>query len=153
MGWDFKQGATKKDIIADLVGRLGESDEYVTLVRRTVGNCLWAVIEHNTGDANSRYINLYLLESKRGYGWGYKSIGECMEPYECSCPLAFLQMVPEGNESWRDRVRLYWAAKAKRGAQAAQFEASEREAARVETIVPCLPHFSETPCPICALEE
>lgn len=108
MGWLFRQGATK----SDLIQRLTETEEnetrrWETLTHSVRGNVLWAVVEltHKTERTSKRFIACYLLRSDKGYGWGYKDMEESMGPAYYSCPLKYLEMVPEANAAWREAVR------------------------------------------------
>lgn len=83
---------------------------------------LWTVWEVTLeGQAESepplyRYIELFMLQYYRGkaeelVGWGYKPIPEKDHPYFYSCPLSYLDMVPEDRypeqtrPDWRRTVR------------------------------------------------
>jgi hypothetical protein len=149
MGFDFTQGASKAEIVKMILTTTGE---YTPVVSKVVAGGFWVVWDHVTGDRNARFIGLYLLEKQKGFGWGYNSMTEAMGPSDVSCPLPFLEITPLPASpyaaNWREKVKAHWAAKAKRGEQAALGEAREREA---ETPA-CLAHFSAMPCPICALE-
>lgn len=116
MGWLFTQGQTRHQLIERCSkGWNGDDDSKVTaLAHRAVGNNLWVVFERSHPTAPShRFIGLFLMQKQKGYGWGYKDIDESMGLYEVSCPLGFLDMVPEVPEpygaAWRVRVREYHA--------------------------------------------
>jgi hypothetical protein len=113
MGWLYKHGATRRDIIEDVTAPQSNDagHKWTTLKRRAVGNNLWAVIEHAYPEGNTeRYIMLFKL-AKSGDGWGYKDIGESCGPYEDNCPLSFFDLAPLADDddsyarAWRDRVR------------------------------------------------
>ncbi len=113
MGWLFRSGYTKSDWIKALIKT--EEDEQrrrVHLCHCVRGNVLWSVVEiteKQNNDRRIRYIACDLLASHGdGYGWGYKDMCESVEPFQYSCPLRYLEMVPEvTNALWRERVRLY----------------------------------------------
>jgi hypothetical protein len=125
MGWLFKPGSTRKGLIAERV----EGWEHTTPDRTTVtstclAHCyrgghfsgvLWTVWER-TFEKNcdqvqptERWIGCDLFHySKSDDGWGYKDLEESMHPYFYSCPLRYLEMVPEvASEEWRKGVRNY----------------------------------------------
>jgi hypothetical protein len=54
------------------------------------------------------FIGCYLLADGIGES-GYKPMDESMGPFHFSCPLAYLDMVPETNREWREHVRAYHA--------------------------------------------
>lgn len=112
MGWLFKQGYDKTSLIQHLVKpEENEQRRWETLAHCVRGNVLWSVISITEKQANRslRIIACHLLASHGdGYGWGYKDMDESMHPYYYSCPLKYLEMVPDvANESWRQGVRDY----------------------------------------------
>jgi hypothetical protein len=117
MGWLFTQGQTRSGLIAELTKtQENEHTKFVTLRKFCSGNDLWTVQEVTRKDngETSRFICLYMMRPNKGYGWGYKDVEESMGPYQHSCPVAFLDMVPEqprpeGYHDWRSAVRQYWA--------------------------------------------
>lgn len=120
MGWLFTQGQTRHQLI-ERCSKGWDTDDgakVVALARQAVGNNLWVVFEKSppVSEANpvaKRFIILFLMQKDGSYGWGYKDIDESMGPVEVSCPLKFLDMVPEVPEpygaAWRERVRAYHA--------------------------------------------
>jgi len=115
MGWDFTKDASKADIVRKCLYGSAKPTEYFPIAYRVVSNCLWVVFEHISDDRSARFIGLYLLQKKSGFGWGYNSMEEAMGPCEVSCPLQFLEITPLPNspcaEAWREKVRAYHAAK------------------------------------------
>lgn len=115
MGWDFTQGASKKNIIDQIIRSSGGGGHCIAHCVR--GNCLWTVFEESEGepDTRLRQIVLFLLGASKG-DWGYKDMTESMHPYYYSCPLKYLDMVkqPTGEDSarWRENVRALAARKA-----------------------------------------
>ena len=110
MGWLFTQGASKADIIHKLVSK-EENDKrrWETIAHCVRGNVLWAVnqITYKQDNRQERFIVCYLLRSSEDCGWGYKDMTESMFPYQFSCPLKYLDMVPVANKKWRAEVRAY----------------------------------------------
>lgn len=112
MGWDFTKGASKQDIVNDLIKPWsGVNDDmtpngsaYVCIDHSLRGNTLWAVWERISNGKSSRQIDCYILQSDKDYGWGYKSMSEDSHPYYYDCPLSFLDMVPVVCEEWRSFV-------------------------------------------------
>ena len=109
MGW-LIGWATRKALIEHLCNDNGVK----TLKRFFSGNDMWTVQETPTGD---RFICLYKIVGGRNQDWGYKDIEESMGPYEDSCPLSFLDMVPtpEGYAAeFRERCKAAHARKHQR---------------------------------------
>jgi hypothetical protein len=129
MGWSFRRGASKQTIIDDLLApwdfmaqagdekwtgkAAGTRTQSVVLAFRCVGNSLWTVRETTItppgGEAKThKWIGLSLLEPD-SYGWGHKEMDEAMGPYDWTCPVEFLDMVPqpEGEfvAKWREAIR------------------------------------------------
>jgi hypothetical protein len=120
MGWLFTQGQTRSELIYRLCAtEENEHGRWTTLKHACVGNCLWRVLEWVDKDKGitAVLIALDLLQSQRGYGWGYKSMSESMGPNYYNCPLALLDLVPEPPSKyaadWRRKVRQAHAAQAK----------------------------------------
>jgi hypothetical protein len=115
MGWLFTQGQTRKELIAHLT-RTEENEhaKWVTLKKYCSGNDLWTVQEVRRKDGEtSRFICLYMMKPSKD-GWGYKDVEESCGPFQHTCPVSFLDMVPEpprpeGYHNWRAAVRNYWA--------------------------------------------
>ena len=130
MGWLFKAGYSRKQLIAERIeGWEHTTDTGVLVINKCLAHCyrggvfsgvLWSVWERNSFDKDDqlaqpteRWIACDLLSYQRHYGWGYKDICESMGPCQCSCPLSYLDIVPVdrygGNEKWREGVRSYHA--------------------------------------------
>lgn len=115
MGWLFKQGSSKKDIIRNCTQGWVAADgkrktECIALSCR--GNNLWTVFKSTFDDERDpeTYIILFMLRSDRGYGWGYKDVSESMGPYQVNCPLKYLEMAKSDvRPEWREQVRKYHA--------------------------------------------
>ncbi|MDH5181134.1 MAG: hypothetical protein OEZ39_14140 [Gammaproteobacteria bacterium] len=108
MGWLFTKHASKSDIIRHLISpEENETRRREILAHCVRGKVLWLVIEitqkqtHNT----QRFIGCCLLATEKGFGWGYKDMQESEHPFYYSCPLKYLEMVPEANAEWRTKVR------------------------------------------------
>jgi hypothetical protein len=123
MGWLFGF-ATRRELVDHLCTQDNGDWHLRTLARAFSGNNLWAVQEVTRGDqAPERFIVLYLLRGRNGsrHGWGYKDVEASMGPRELTCPVSFLNMVPEPTgedqaatweREWRAKVRARHAAKA-----------------------------------------
>lgn len=114
MGYDFTKGASKKDIVAYLIGSwTGEESSTVTLKSKVIGNVLWTVRKTVRSNEETLWIGCDLLENQRGYGWGYKAMDESVGPCYYTCPLEYLDIVPPSTSpysaGWRDDVRSYHA--------------------------------------------
>lgn len=117
MGWTYTRGAKRADIIADRIEAWSNDTHAGSTLRHCLkGNTLWTVreITDKRAGTTERYIGCDLLQSERGYGWGYKDMCESVHPYYYSCPLAYLEMVPVACEAWRERVREYHARQKRR---------------------------------------
>jgi len=114
MGWYYTYGASRADLIRELTeSRKSEETgwERKALTFCTAGNVLWTVWEITQPDGSSnRHIGCDLLHRSKE-GWGYKPMDEDMEPCYYTCPLAYLELVPDsqGRPEWRTKVRAYWA--------------------------------------------
>lgn len=116
MGWYYGYNQTRASVIEELTPaeKVSEGGTFKTLRKFTSGNTLWTVHETTLNGAEpERWIGCYLLSRGTGDGWGYKPMEESMHPYYYSCPLAFLDEVPEtsrgANPKWREGVRKYHA--------------------------------------------
>jgi hypothetical protein len=108
-GWDDRKSLVKHLIEPD--PKWGK-----TVAHCFVGNDLWAVMEHAPGTwsgDDQRFIVLFMLRGGRNQEWGYKDVSEDMGPCQTSCPLKYLEMVPNPPNKyardWRERVRAYHA--------------------------------------------
>ena len=121
MGWSFTYGASRKDIIADLIKSYTGSTRseqgktihhsYTNIAHCFVGNTMWAVVElkrwNETGiECTERFISCILLQKSKE-GWGYKEMSEGMGPYQYTCPPSYFEMAPTLNQdslNWRKLV-------------------------------------------------
>jgi len=109
MGWLFTNGATKSDIIKNLIKAEENDNRYWNTIAHCIrGDVLWAVVEitFKKEDRKDHFIACYLL-MKSEDSWGYKDMCESMGPLRYSCPLKYLKMTPVTNQSWRDEVIAY----------------------------------------------
>jgi len=117
MGWLFTSGQTRAELIHRRTKSWTNDEaglEAECLMHCTVDNVLWTVWEHRRRDgAVTRYLGCDLMAAQRGYGWGYKDMEESMGPSYYSCPLKYLDLVPEPEsryaKEWRAKVRAYHA--------------------------------------------
>jgi hypothetical protein len=100
MGWTFTLGATKDDVVGELL------DGSSTLDHELRGDVLWAVVEFD----HQRVIACFLLQDN-GDGWGYKDMDESMHPPHYDCPLRLLEITPVTCEEWRAGVHAFHARK------------------------------------------
>jgi len=114
MGWWFSQDDTKKDVIQKLIkDEENEVAKWTTVTHCLRGNILWIVREifYKKENKTERYIQCSILGAQKDYGWGSKDMEESMGPCYHSCPLKYLDLVPEPkseySKEWRDRVRAY----------------------------------------------
>ena len=129
MGWLFKSGSTRQQLIAERTKNwVREGAEGVIVDSTCLAHCyrgnvysgvLWAVWERKfikegaEVQPNERWITCDLLRYQKDYGWGYKDMDESMHPYFYSCPNGYLNLVPietyGGNAEWREGVKAYHA--------------------------------------------
>ena len=128
MGWLFKAGMSRQDLIAEQTKGWQQTLGVGTVVNLTcLAHCyrggvfrsvLWSVVERTIvkdGQQDGlpqRWIICDLLRYVNGE-WGYKDMEESMHPYFYSCPLKYLELVPleqyGGHAEWRELVRQYHA--------------------------------------------
>lgn len=111
MGWTGCADWTSKAAIIDAIKRT-EMTPWKILASTCRGNALWLAAERFPADEvagpPTRAIFCFLLEGDRKGGWVYKDLDETMGPCDISCPLSFLEMVPDPGgyaTEWRARVR------------------------------------------------
>jgi len=121
MGWTT--GYTSRKEVVETVTEAWENDMRRTECIRKFfsGNNLWCVFEQRSKAASTdveRFIAVFLIRCWKLQGgemdWGYKDVSESMGPCEVSCPLSFLDMVPDPGgyaTAWRERVRAAHACK------------------------------------------
>jgi len=113
MGWYYTDGASKQDIISELItdGQLHqEKGFYRKCLEHSVrGNELYSVWtlcdrDNQEIDIDNRWIGVDILTADKD-GWGYKPMDESVHPYYYRCPLKFLKMVTRvACQDWRDEV-------------------------------------------------
>jgi hypothetical protein len=126
MGWLFKSGYTRQDMIIDQTKGCERTKDDGTITKSTcLAHCyrggvfsgvLWSVWErtfvkdNQQAELPQRWIMCDLLQCVQGE-WGYKDMEESMHPFYYSCPLKYLNLVPidqyGGHAEWRDLVRQY----------------------------------------------
>ena len=110
MGWLFKAGSTRRDLIEERTKDwTRDGAEGITVTTTCLAHCyrgnvysgvLWAVWERKfvkdgqEAKPTERWITCDLLRHQRDCGWGYKDMDESMYPYYFSCPLKYLDLVP-----------------------------------------------------------
>jgi hypothetical protein len=128
MGWLFKSGYSRKELIEDRTKDWERTTDGMTVTTTRLAHCyrggsfagvLWTVWERTfTKDGveaqpTERWIGCDLMRHQKDYGWGYKDMEESMGPYYYSCPQKYLNLVPieqyGGNEEWRANVQRYHA--------------------------------------------
>lgn len=118
MGWLFSP-QSRSELIAKLIRPQNTERASVKVVTHALrGNVLWSIAEitarvegvHPKLDPGESlcFIRCDLLECSGGQ-WGYKPMDEAMHPYYYSCPMSYLDMVPEQSREWREGVRAYHA--------------------------------------------
>lgn len=119
MGWTT--GYNSRNEVVEQVTKGWENDVSSTQIVRKFfsGNNLWMVFERHSKVAPTdieKFIVVALIRCWKtqggGMDWGYKDVSEEMGPCEVSCPLAFLDIVPDPGgyaTAWRARVREFHA--------------------------------------------
>ncbi|MFL6284559.1 MAG: hypothetical protein ACJ74Q_15545 [Pyrinomonadaceae bacterium] len=109
MGWTIGIGSTRSDVIRERTKNYeSEAQRRECLAKAVRGNCLWTAweITRKPGGEKQRYIGLDLLGTDGEGNWGYKDLEEGQGVSEVSCPLSFLDLVPEvAHAGWREAVR------------------------------------------------
>src|SRR5207244_4304144 len=106
MGWLFKEGCSRKELIAERTEDWDRTKDGGTQIKSTcLAHCyrggsfsgiLWSVWERTftkngqQAEPTQRWIVCDLMRYQRDYGWGYKDMEESMHPYYYSCPLKYL---------------------------------------------------------------
>jgi hypothetical protein len=106
MGWIVIPGATKDDVVRELL------DQYCPVDYELCDDILWAVVTEEV--LNQNLILAFLLQPPSG-GWGYKILEESAHPFYYDCPLRLLKIAPVTCQEWRTKVRVYYAARTSRG--------------------------------------
>lgn len=112
MGTTYSASFTKAGLTKELTAPYeSEAGGRVTTIAHALsGDCLWLVRESERpieALGGARFITLCLFRRENRM-LGYKLMGETEGPYYHSCPLAFLDMVPDPGgyaTDWRARVR------------------------------------------------
>ena len=119
MGWLFTHDSHRSTLVTELTSdRNWTRDDGSKWTAKVVKHCyrgnnfsgvLWVVWSVSIdGQEKDRFIECNLLRfDKKCNGWGYKDMDESMGPYYYSCPLGYLELVPELNPEWREGVRTY----------------------------------------------
>ena len=109
MGWYFDPNwETRKQLVEDLTKTEANDNRTRTCLAHCLrGQVLWSVVEYTFTDGTPprRYIGCDLLQNGGSSGWGYKPMDEAAGPCYYSCPMQYLNRVPEiANQAWRDEV-------------------------------------------------
>jgi hypothetical protein len=133
MGWLFKNGYSRRDLIEERAKSWETTSGEMLVKSACLAHCyrggifsgiLWAVWERTFSKdrqiicPTERWITCDLLRYQKDFGWGYKDLEESMHPYYYSCPLSYLELVPidqhGGNSQWREGVQRYHALQAEK---------------------------------------
>ncbi len=117
MGWTSGYHSRKELVDYVTAHQENQVSTFDCIAKKFVGNHLWCVFERTAKPAptdKERYIILFDIQRWGEGNWAYKDIQESMGPFQHSCPLSFLDMVPEpprpaGYHDWRQGVRDYHA--------------------------------------------
>jgi hypothetical protein len=133
MGWLITKQNRKEMIASRIMGHTSRKPgTELVVVTECLRSCyrgnaytgvLWKVMQTTIHDFSSpgnkrtkvtKWIGLDLLcYNKASHGWGYKDMDESVGPHYYSCPLSYLDVVPQPESTfcrdWRDKVRAYHA--------------------------------------------
>lgn len=101
-----KRSAVIDFILKATVDGIATPREVVAFCLR--GSSLWSVERIADRGAHRVVLMEYTLHRRDGT-WAYEVRSETNGPHGVSCPLGYLEMVPERNAAWRDRVREHHA--------------------------------------------
>lgn len=127
MGWTTIPGSNRASLIKHLTRGYRpkndgvENESQVNCIKHCYRGAiwqglLWSVWErvHDFNGPQERWIRVDRLEWCRSDdGWGYKDMTESCGPYHYSCPLGYLELVPDDgintgvHAGWRDGVIEY----------------------------------------------
>lgn len=97
MGWTGSWRWKKK---GDVVEEIYAVYKHPPLATKSTRNGLWVLAQSPKGPR----IDYYLITSSEGQ-WAYKDMSECMGPTDVDVPVAWLDLAPEQDAAWRERVR------------------------------------------------
>jgi len=89
MGWLITSGTTKQDIVNEITSNKDVLDYSV------VGNDLWVLYQYE----GEKHLDLYMLRSERGYGWGYKGVSVVYGPYRHTAPARLVKAMSTLNDT------------------------------------------------------
>lgn len=108
MGWYYIQGADRKGIIEQI--KSDHDPKRCTILKTAIyGNQFWCLTKMNDDLGGETFIELFLLQSGKEYGWGYKPMEEACGPFYYACPLSWLALAKETSPNWRAGVRKWHA--------------------------------------------
>jgi len=113
MGW-YCSYPSRDALIAELTAGWESEHTHTRIIAHTLcGDVLWSVAEITPKEGVTtiraqRRILCDLIDCNYGT-WGHKTLDEFMQPVYYSCPLAYLDSVPEVSRAWRERVRAWHA--------------------------------------------
>lgn len=105
---------SRSELVAYLRQYATNGGKRTLLASSVVGNHHWYVCEYTTASGERlAFIGLDLMVGggRRDPGWAYKPLVEGWHPCYYDCPLGFLEMAPEANPAWRQKVRQHHAAR------------------------------------------
>jgi hypothetical protein len=119
MGWTYQceGGMSLKNFIAERVKtEENENGKWEYIKHALRGRCLWSIMVHTNKKTNpytvTKIIAVDLIGGSEKNGWGYKDMSEEMGPCFYTCPLSYLDEVPDPGSyatEWRKAVREYHA--------------------------------------------
>lgn len=101
---------SRKGLIAHIIDPQQHEDHMLITLQHCVrGDVLWSIAARVFADGrpSERYIRCNLLSVVGGgsHSWTHIALTEATHPQRYSCPLGYLDEVPEQNAEWRKRVR------------------------------------------------
>ena len=124
MGWYYQHGSRKDLVDALTKDPRGPEGRCKCLAHCLRGNMLWSVWDSPSG----RWIGCDLLHRAGDGMWGHKPMDESVHPYYYTCPLKYLELVPEvANEQWRSNVVAHHEERLRRSRTARRLRQISRE--------------------------
>jgi len=115
MGWDFGSYESKQEFVDSLTQSYEDEGAFYTCMEhKSYSGVMWSVwqrLDKKSGKA-SREIWCDLIKGSAPH-FGHKAMSESMGPFYYSCPLEYLDLVPDPeskySKGWRDEVRKFHA--------------------------------------------
>jgi hypothetical protein len=101
MSYDVIPGATKEDVVRELLARFSPQDH------KLCGESLWAVVQDLGEDLTEQPTIVCFRLQQFPDGWGHKQLPESIHPFYYDCPLRMLELARVSCRPWRAAVRAW----------------------------------------------